>query len=153
MRAPACHREDVGATPTAGTTLTTKEQYMDTSTVTMIDLKDWDLVVESTYGRPYSLQQQGGCIDRGLITLTVPAEATDFERDTVPEEVNHHVMGVSFRAWLARDPNTPAGRPDCPWQTKMWWERNFYPNLQMVANDLRNRGLVNAGEYTINIDW
>ena len=39
------------------------------------------------------------------------------------------------------------------WAIDLWWERNFYPNIQMVANDLHSKGLLEAGEYTINIDW
>jgi hypothetical protein len=35
----------------------------------------------------------------------------------------------------------------------MWWDRNFYPNLQMVANDLHEKGLLAAGDYIISIDW
>jgi hypothetical protein len=30
-------------------------------------------------------------------------------------------------------------------------ERNFYPDVQMVANDLYSKGLVAAGKY--EIDW
>lgn len=35
----------------------------------------------------------------------------------------------------------------------MWWVRNFYPDVNMVANDLYEKGLLEAGEYLINIDW
>jgi hypothetical protein len=35
----------------------------------------------------------------------------------------------------------------------MFWDRNFYPNVQMVANDLHKKGLLEAGEYSIRIDW
>jgi hypothetical protein len=39
------------------------------------------------------------------------------------------------------------------WSVAMWWERNFYPDVQMIANDLHAKGLLDAGEYVINIDW
>jgi hypothetical protein len=76
----------------------------------------------------------------------------------VPEIVNHDKQGVSFRAWLKRDPNKPLGdeEPDKgnnKTYINMWWERNFYPDIQMVANDLHSKGLLEAGEYIINIDW
>ena len=29
----------------------------------------------------------------------------------------------------------------------------FYPNFQMIANDLHEKGLLPAGEYSIDIDW
>jgi hypothetical protein len=35
----------------------------------------------------------------------------------------------------------------------MWWERNFYPVIEMVGNDLHRKGLIKAGEYTIDVDW
>ena len=35
----------------------------------------------------------------------------------------------------------------------MFWERNFYPHVEMVMNDLHAKGLVEAGEYVIDIDW
>ena len=124
----------------------------------VIDVQDWDELVEKTYGRPYSFQQQDGCQPRGSFRFEVPAEGEDFEKTTIPEKVNHEEMGVSFAAWLARDPKTPLSIPDhgCEakqWTIDLWWQRNFYPNIQMVANDLHAKGLLDAGEYTINIDW
>lgn len=110
------------------------------------------MVIE-TYGRPYSFQQQDGCKDRDLVAITVPEECDDFENDTVPEIVNGDEMGVSFKAWLARDPKTPLRDRDDTFGLVLWWERNFYPDVQMVANDLYEKGLIEAGDYLINIDW
>lgn len=133
-----------------------------TRTEQIIDLQDWDELVSKTYGRVYSFQQQDGCKSRGLVFFVVPdsAEEYDYENDTVPEVVNHDDMGVSFAAWLARDPNQPLdgnGNPneatDDKWQIDLWWSRNFYPNLVPLANDLLAKGLIEAGEYAINIDW
>ena len=45
---------------------------MRTRTVNMIELQDWDDLVEKTYGRPYSFQQQDDCKERGTHELTVP---------------------------------------------------------------------------------
>lgn len=39
---------------------------MKITTVQMIELYDWNKLVEETYGRTYSLQQQDGCCGRGL---------------------------------------------------------------------------------------
>lgn len=126
---------------------------MKITSINLIALADWNKLVESTYGRPYSFQQQDGCRPRGIYSFTVPDKAEDFERVTVPEVVNDPVMGVKFDAWLKRDPKQPL--PDRPedWATRLWWARNFYPDIQMVANDLHARGLLEAGDYTINIDW
>lgn len=122
-------------------------------TIKVIDVQEWDALVEQTYGRPYKLQQQDGCRGRGTEEITVPAEASDHERETVPEEVNHKEMGVSFKAWLERDPKKKLPEQDADYQLDLWWERNFYPDLQMVANDLHAKGLLEAGNHTILIDW
>ena len=61
-------------------------------------------------------------------------------------------MGVKFEKWLERDiKQSVEGRTD--WYISLFWERNFYPNIQTVANDLHEKGLIEAGDYTINIDW
>lgn len=123
----------------------------------VIDMNDWDNLVTETYGRPYSFQQQDDCKSRGVFRFSVPAEADDYDRDTVPEIVNHHEMGVSFAAWLKRDPNTPLANDKDSNMIKfnlgLWWDRNFYPDVQMIANDLHSKGLLEAGDYTLNIDW
>ena len=130
---------------------------LKTRTETVIDILDWDALVEETYGRPYSFQQQDGCKGRGSIRFTVPMEDDDYDypNNTVPETVNHDEMGVSFKAWLARDPKEPLSDPKCKqgYCTELWWHRNFYPAFQMVANDLHAKRLLDAGDYTIDIDW
>ena len=120
----------------------------------VIDVTDWDELVMNTYGRPYSFQQQDGCKERQVVHIVVPDEPDDFENDTIPEVVNGDEMGVSFKAWLERDPKQPlsSGREDS-FGLSLFWERNFYPDVQMIANDLYEKGLIEAGEYLINIDW
>lgn len=126
---------------------------MKIRTEKVIEESEWSEFVAKTYGRPYNFQQQDGCQSRGVFHFKVPNnEYDDFENDTVPEEVNGNKMGVSFAAWLARDPKAPildGGKSFLD----IWWNRNFYPSFQMVANDLHTKGLLEAGEYTINIDW
>lgn len=122
----------------------------------VIDIRDWDDLVTKTYNKPYSFQQQDDCKERGVHYLTVPAVAEDYDNDTLPEVVNHNEMGVSFKAWLARDPKQKLNSDD-DWDREygidLWWERNFYPDIQMIANDLHSKGLIEAGDYIINIDW
>jgi hypothetical protein len=126
---------------------------MKIKTRNMIDLQDWDTLVKETYGRPYSFQQQDGCQSRGTHHLSVPSsDGEDYENTTVPEVVNHEDMGVSFAAWLARDPKQLLPNED-QWGTDLWWLRNFYPCVEMVANDLCTKGLLEKGEYVIEIDW
>lgn len=124
----------------------------------VIEVNDWDDLVEKTYNRPYSFQQQEGCMDRGIYSASVPSEVDDsLMNDVIPEEVNGEEMGVKFDVWLARDPKQSLvnGNEIEDQQTyiNMWWERNFYPSIEMVANDLYKKGLIEAGDYTINIDW
>ena len=126
---------------------------MKITTVRLVESSEWDRVVRDTYGRPYCLQQQDGCKERGIVSVTVPGPQDDFSNDTVPEELNHPDMGVSFKAWLERDPQKQLQNRNDGYSANMWWERNFYPRLQMVANDLCARGVLEAGEYVINIDW
>lgn len=121
----------------------------------VIDVGDWDNLVEETYKRTYSFQQQDGCKKRQRVHLTIPEEAYDYENESVHEDVNGEQMGVSFKAWLERDPEQkiPDKRGFGNDFTDMWWKRNFYPDVQMVANDLHAKGLIEAGNYVIDIDW
>lgn len=144
-----------------------------TKDVKVISVQDWDELVQKTYGRIYSFQQQDGCKDRGTCYITVPSDGEDYERDRIPEVINGNEMGVSFKAWLERDPNAPLNPTDeelaaCPYYYKgedrikwceskshitMFYERNFYPCVDMIINDLHAKGLLPAGEYAIDIDW
>lgn len=88
----------------------------------------------------------------------MPSDADDFEQESVPEIVNGDEMGVSFQSWLIRDPNQLLNelRPD--WDNgknslRLWWLRNFYPTIESVINDLYTEGLIEAGDYSIDIDW
>tara|TARA_R110000851_G_scaffold115675_3_gene241610 strand:- start:4415 stop:4804 length:390 start_codon:yes stop_codon:yes gene_type:complete len=123
--------------------------------IVMINVSDWDTLVEKTYGRPYNFQQQEGCQSRGTRTLEVYLEgAYDYENTTLPEETNGDDMGVNFAAWLARDPKEGLGTVfERGHQLDLFWERNFYPSIERVAQDLCERGLLEEGEYLINIDW
>jgi hypothetical protein len=124
--------------------------------VRSVDLGVWDQLVEETYGRTYRFQQQDGCKSRGTESFSVPLkyDVADYEYEnvTVPEEINGEEMGVSFKAWLERDPKQKVmdGTYD---GTILFWERNFYPSLDVVANDLYSKGLIEEGTYTIDIDW
>jgi hypothetical protein len=119
----------------------------------VIDVSHWDELVVKTYKRPYRFQQQDGCKERQRVRITIPDEEYDFENDTVPEVVNGEEMGVSFEAWLERDPKQLLPEDKNTWSLGLFWERNFYPDVQMIANDLHAKGLIEAGNYVIDIDW
>ena len=129
---------------------------LKTRKANVIDVGDWDNLVEEVYGRTYSFQQQDDCKERQRVRITVPVtHPEDYDNDTVPEVVNHPDMGVSFKAWLERDPKQKLSNPDDQdeWSLTLWWERNFYPHVDMVINDLHAKGILEAGRYEIDIDW
>ncbi len=68
--------------------------------------------------------------------------------DAIPEIVNGEERGVKLAAWLARDPKQPLANGDIDraeqWVIELWWHRNFYPDLQVLANDLHAKGLLPA---------
>ncbi len=127
------------------------------NTKKVIEVSDWDNLVEKTYNKPYSFQQQEGCQERGNVSITINKEEVEdeFTNDTLPEKVNGEEMGVSFSAWLDRDPKQKLNNPEYQedYCTILFWERNFYPSLQVIANDLCRKGLIEEGDYAINIDW
>jgi hypothetical protein len=126
---------------------------MKIKNVKMIHVSDWDKLVQKTYGRPYSFQQQDGCKSRGIFNLKVPDLVDDYENEFISEDLDYSEMGVSFAAWLTRDPKQPLKKQEFDFELNIWWERNFYPDIQMIANDLHERELLEAGEYTIDISW
>lgn len=137
---------------------------LKTTILTIIEEADWSKFVRKVYNRPYQFQQQDRCYPHGYFRFSVPDESNDFDNDTIPEIVNHEAMGVSFEAWLARDPAKLLPEEEYTFSateeeiasmrtmdTQLWWHRNFYPDFQTVANDLHSGGLIDAGDYTILI--
>lgn len=121
----------------------------------MWTLKEWDNLVKATYGKPYSFQQQDGTKERGIFTFTVPdywPEEDPFD-DSIPAVVNGDEMGVSFATWLATPADHVFNPGWKPYQTEYFWERNFYPDVDMIIRDLYQKGLIQEGEHIINIDW
>lgn len=124
--------------------------------VMLVSVQDWDALVIETYKRRYNYQQQDGCKDRGIVEFSVPvenAEDYDFENDNIEETINGDEMGVSFKAWLSRDPMEWNGDSKDARHLDLFWRRNFYPSIEVIANDLFQKGLIPAGNYVINIDW
>lgn len=64
-------------------------------------------------------------------------------------------MGVKFETWLKTSPEDTEKEfnPLYNWKNEMFWKRNFYPSVYVIANDLHAKGLIEAGEYEIRIDW
>jgi len=123
--------------------------------VKKVEVRDWDDLVTKTYTRIYNFQQQEGCKSRGIFQISIPCqeEYDDDMNETIPEVVNGDVMGVKFKNWLGRDPKEPIVDQKYDHDLDLFWRRNFYPDIYTVANDLYAKGLLEAGEYIINIDW
>lgn len=141
----------------------------------IIDSYDWDNLVSEVYGKHYEFQQQNGCRSRGLFKLTIPSKNSNDEymNDSIPEVINYEdKMGVKFDVWLSRDSKSPLNPSEkelkeCPYyygedrdewcssksNISTFWERNFYPDIYTLANDLHEKGFIEKGQYFINIDW
>lgn len=132
---------------------------LKTKSVKVVEVSDWDELVTKTYSRVYRLQQQDGCMNKGTINFKVPLSEEEVKEwdnemnDLIPLKINGSEMGVKFEVWLKADPNKPVQEEVLSYRTRLFWERNFYPNFYVIANDLHSRGLIEDGEYSINIDW
>lgn len=129
---------------------------MKIETIKQISLQDWNELIENTYGKPYNFQQQDGCKPRGIETIETNSKwAEDFENTEIPFEINGEEMGVSLETWLNTSPEDTAKHfnPEFEWENELFWERNFYPEPNILATDLCKRGLLEKGEYQIKIDW
>lgn len=111
---------------------------------------DFDNLVEETYGKEYCFQQQEGCRDRQQYRFSVPSEyAEDYDNDEIEVRVNGEEMGVSFKAWLDQNENFFVD----DFRDKLFWHRNFYPSFEVLVNDLHKKGLIEAGDYVLDVDW
>lgn len=121
----------------------------------IIEVDDWDDLVKNTYNKPYSFQQQDGCKSRGIFKISIPSKSTDdaYMHYSIPEIINGEKMGVKFKVWLERDSKQPIPNQKYDLELNLFWERNFYPCVYKVANDLYEKGLIESGDYIINIDW
>jgi len=116
------------------------------STRKFVELQDWNNFVREVYGKPYNLQQQDGCMGRGTFNITIPSQYAENYPDA-------SYYGVSFDTWLNTTDEQLAEKIAPYTDTLLHWHRKFYPSPEILANDLFNRGLIEAGEYSINIDW
>ena len=123
--------------------------------IKVIPVSEWDKLVTETYGKPYRFQQQDGCRPREMVEISVP---DIFEYETphaeIPEDWAGNIMCVDFEVWLNTDPEKQKDRNGWDdYKLESFWNRSFYPSLEMLINDLHKRGLLEEGEYSINLDW
>jgi hypothetical protein len=125
------------------------------NTINVIDVHDWNALVRRIYDKPYNLQQQDGCYNNGDlydIEVDLNNKLDDVFEIDIPKEVNGDIQGVNFETWLKTDPLTHT--PDwIQWRIDLFWERNFYPDINILAQDLCRKGHINEGSYSIKIWW
>ena len=131
---------------------------LKSTTKMVIELQDWNNLVEETYKRPYNFQHQDGCKDRGFFEFTVPVADYELKDDNMSSDIDalgQGEEGVKFELWLSRDPSlaVPGAEDRGGWFIELWWKRNFYPDIYTLIDDLYKRGLLEAGAYVIDIDW
>lgn len=118
--------------------------------IKLVEVDDWDSFVKNIYKKPYNFQQQDGCKERGVFYFSVPLNGNpeDFLKDDI-ESNSYFNYGVKFASWLEKDPDNPSRE----FEDETWWERDFYPHIEMIVDDLYKKGLIEEGKYGINIDW
>ncbi len=124
-------------------------------TETVIEVSEWDALVTKTYGRPYDYQQQEGGRERGEIRFKVPDVAAEkYTHKSISEMADPRVRGVVFAQWLARDLNQQfQDKNRNEYALLRWWDEVFYPDLQTLANDMHTKGVLETGDYCIDVDW
>lgn len=111
-------------------------------TVKIFKLREWNDLVSSIYKKRYSFQQQDGCKEKGIFYFQIPIWKEDYEDYKPSEFEKEDIMGVSFKSWLEHDSSE-----------KLNWDRNFYPHVSMIIDNLYNKGILKEGEYAIDINW
>lgn len=131
--------------------------------IKLLSVREFDELVINTYSLPYSFQQQDDCKPRSTYKFSLPIKEPirKYENETLPVIVNGAKMGVSFSSWKASDPKSYLNNfikegHDASWLefcVTLWYHRNFYPHVDEILVDLYNRGILEAGDYAIDIDW
>lgn len=123
---------------------------LKTSTRQIIDIRDFDNLVEETYGRPYSLQQQNFMGQETYYDFEVPESWDGWDFD------GFEGYPVPFKEWCEADPeiDPKTGRPWSPsYEKRLHWEREFYPDFEELMHDLNLRGELDPGKYSIHVWW
>ena len=115
--------------------------------VNLISVQDWDELVTRVYGKPYKFQQQDGIRGRGVYWQECPVNnPEDYKNDIEDIDLNLSGFkeGVSFKSWLET--------PESDFRVLRWY-RDKYPCIDMIINDLHEKGFIPEGDFGIEIDW
>lgn len=116
--------------------------------VRYVDHLNFNDLVKDTYNKIYSLQQTYGGWDRQSFNFTATKNGKFAEG--LPTKINEDDWGegIDFKTWL----NTPCPK-NCSFSEELFWERNFHPYFDDLVLDLCQKGLIEEGDYVMNIDW
>lgn len=120
----------------------------------VIHYSDWNEFIYSIYKLPYNYQQQNDCQNKS-IEISIPRDILDNwddGADSIPYEVNGEEMCVKFDTWKNSDFKEMCKHFDGEWRARLFYERNFYPDINPLLDDLYKRGLLEEGEYLILVD-
>lgn len=108
---------------------------LKTQTVQLIWEKDFSELVAKTYGRPYRYQQQNLDGQETIFKFSVLKEYDDSSVSVASDEIT---------TWL-NDPRE--------FKYDFEYERESYPDFYLLLIDLKQRGLIEPGDYALHIWW
>lgn len=115
--------------------------------INQIDSGDFDKFIRSFYKKPYCIQQQNGCMSRGAIEFSIPLINDDSILFNV--ELFDYLDDLpSLQEWLLKDPSE---KVEGITFLDIYWERDFYPKLSEILNDLYEKQKIVEGDYQIVI--
>lgn len=119
----------------------------------VIENYKWNEFISSIYNLPYNYQQQNDRQNTNFeFNIPNDLEEEDLGSDSIPYEVNGEDECVKFDTWKNSDFEEIGKNFEYEVETKLFYERNFYPSIFQILNDLYNRGLIEEGDYLIRID-
>lgn len=121
----------------------------------------WNFFIENTFNKgpyTYNFQQQDGCRERGPYLVEVPPSEEDLLdgpellNEEISYEVNGEMYGVSLETWLNTSKVDTASKLEKDYLNDLYWCRHFYPRINELVNHLYKLGLIEEGDFYIEID-
>lgn len=119
----------------------------------VIENYKWSEFISSVYNLPYNYQQQNECQNTNFeFNIPNDLEEEDLGSDSIPYEVNGKDECVKFDVWVNSKLEDISKNFEYESDAVIFYNRNFYPSIFQILNDLYNRGLIEEGDYLIRID-
>lgn len=120
-------------------------------TIEVVPCEEFDELVRKTYNRPYCIQQQNNTALETIVKININ-NAQDYPSVKIEGHPDvWDIDGVSFADWINRDPKEKLNDMMDDWEIDLWWQRHFYPELNTIAKDLYQKGLLDKKTYKILI--